>query len=353
MQLKDNKGKWALDIEDTIIVEGSDHYDLTVIIPHYQAPKMCIQAIDSIFSESFSVEILVVDDGSSIQEYGKLLELCQEFTPKTKGLRIIRRDNSGAYLTRLWAVMKAKGDYIKFLDQDDSLLAGALDLELNKLASDPTQVLLTDWIEVERNEGNTTAQNILKSHHAPEYSNPILDFLIKGGVYTSAAIYARDILLKIEPVTGWKPKMNDDWVIFGQAVLQTPTYSTLHINSYAWRIHDAQLSHDKPIEHAIEFYQFLDYFQSQVSIKNICNSEYAKPLAKYYCKNAIALCWHDSSWWFRVANNIAKLDSRLNHSTYYNGLLNTLTKTIGLKYGVNLYVLFKRLFHPTAYSKLG
>ena len=95
---------------------------LSVIVPAYneelRLPKT-LKKIDGYLREqSYSYEILVVDDGSK----DKTGEVAESFREKIKNLRVISyKENKGkGYAVRL-GMLQAKGDYRLFTDADNSV----------------------------------------------------------------------------------------------------------------------------------------------------------------------------------------------------------------------------------------
>lgn len=116
-------------------IESECRYDLTVIIPAYNAENFIVRAINSVRqSKSLTpIEILIVDDFSS----DNTCRLVEELQLSDPDLKLIRHDkNSGAGIARNTGLALASGRYITFLDADDyyienqlsSVLTQAIDL---------------------------------------------------------------------------------------------------------------------------------------------------------------------------------------------------------------------------------
>jgi glycosyltransferase involved in cell wall biosynthesis len=103
--------------------------DASVIIPTYNRKDDLPKAIASCFegNDDLDVEVVVVDDGSTdgTQEWGKAL--------RDERIKYVRQKNEGAQVARNRGMNKAAGEFIKFLDDDDQLLPGALSEEIDQL----------------------------------------------------------------------------------------------------------------------------------------------------------------------------------------------------------------------------
>lgn len=87
--------------------------DISIIIPTYNRLWSLPQAVDSCFSAECSVEVIVIDDGSTDGTW--------EWLQGRKDVVSLRRENWG----KDWAVVAgmavAQGEYVRFLDSDDWL----------------------------------------------------------------------------------------------------------------------------------------------------------------------------------------------------------------------------------------
>jgi glycosyltransferase involved in cell wall biosynthesis len=85
----------------------------TVIIPTYNRLEMVLQALESVWSQTFSdYEVIVVDDGSTDGTSEKLQALRSR-------ARVLRQPNRGQGAARNKGIHSAAGEYVVFLDSDD------------------------------------------------------------------------------------------------------------------------------------------------------------------------------------------------------------------------------------------
>lgn len=86
---------------------------ISVIIPVYNNAEYIGQAIESVLSQSYPVqEIIVIDDGSIDNSFAAAME----YAPQ---VRCFRQENSGPASARNLGVTKTTGDLYAFLDADD------------------------------------------------------------------------------------------------------------------------------------------------------------------------------------------------------------------------------------------
>lgn len=102
----------------------NDETLVSVVIPCYNQGHYLKEAIDSALHQSYkNVEVVVVDDGSS----DNTKHLCDEYGNKISYVRVERTGLSAA---RNIGVQFAHGSFIIFLDADDFLYEGAVELNL-------------------------------------------------------------------------------------------------------------------------------------------------------------------------------------------------------------------------------
>lgn len=93
----------------------------SVVIPVYNAESTLERCVASVMAQNVSMEVVLVDDGSTDGSP----ELCRRLAAADPRVRLIRKANGGLSSARNAGIEVASGDYITFVDSDDSLLPGA------------------------------------------------------------------------------------------------------------------------------------------------------------------------------------------------------------------------------------
>lgn len=98
---------------------------LSVLIPVYNVEKYLSECIESIISQlPPDSEIVLMDDGST----DKSALICDQYSSRYYGsIRVIHKNNEGAFVTRRRLLKASKGEWILFVDSDDFLNPNALD----------------------------------------------------------------------------------------------------------------------------------------------------------------------------------------------------------------------------------
>ncbi len=106
---------------------------VSVIVPAFAVSGYIAEALDSVLLQTFrDYEIVVVNDGSP-----DTAELERVLQPYAAALRYLRKENGGLASARNAGIRAASGEFLAFLDADDSWLPDYLDAQLAFLRRDP------------------------------------------------------------------------------------------------------------------------------------------------------------------------------------------------------------------------
>lgn len=91
---------------------------VSVIVPVYGVERYLSACVESILRQTYdNLEILLVDDGSP----DSCGEICDGFARRDSRVRVFHRPNGGVSAARNWAIDRAAGRYLTFVDSDDIL----------------------------------------------------------------------------------------------------------------------------------------------------------------------------------------------------------------------------------------
>lgn len=115
--------------------------DVSIIIPTYNRLWCLPAAIETCREDKCSVEIIVVDDGSTDGTW--------EWLRQQQNIVALQQSNQGkcAAVNRAFAV--AKGKYIRFLDSDDQLLPGANDEQFALAEANNADIVVSGYLLVD------------------------------------------------------------------------------------------------------------------------------------------------------------------------------------------------------------
>lgn len=110
---------------------------ISVIVPVYNAEKTLAVCVESIQSQTISgLEILLIDDGSKDSS----LSICHRLAERDKRIRVFHKENGGQSSARNMGLDNATGDYIAFIDSDDTIDADMLYMLYKNAADTSSQM---------------------------------------------------------------------------------------------------------------------------------------------------------------------------------------------------------------------
>ncbi len=106
---------------------------ISVIVPIYKVEAYLQECIDSILSQTFpDFELILVNDGSP----DACGEICERNAAKDERIRVIHQENQGVTRARFHGVAAARGEFINFVDGDDTLPPDSLSTLMAPVTND-------------------------------------------------------------------------------------------------------------------------------------------------------------------------------------------------------------------------
>lgn len=94
----------------------STNIKVSVIMPIYNAFDYLRPAMDTVIDQTLrEIEIICIDDGST----DKSLAIVKEYQEKDERIRIVTENNAGVSTARNKGIIRARGEFVIFLDADD------------------------------------------------------------------------------------------------------------------------------------------------------------------------------------------------------------------------------------------
>ncbi len=141
-----------------VLIQRSGMF-FSVIIPVYNIEPYLVECLDSFACQTCrDMEVIVVDDGSTDGSE----DICDEYADKYDFMTVIHQENQGLSGARNTGIAKADGDWIVFIDGDDTVDPEMLEvLEGHILASDG-DVYRLSYVTVDES-GEETGESSLSS----------------------------------------------------------------------------------------------------------------------------------------------------------------------------------------------
>ncbi|HEX5734492.1 MAG TPA: glycosyltransferase [Blastocatellia bacterium] len=168
---------------------------VTVVIPCYNQARYLGEAINSVNDQAYSnLEVIVVDDGSTDET--------AEVAGRYSQVKCIRQENQGLAAARNRGVEASRGEYVVFLDADDRLVRGAIEVGADSLDSHPDCAFVYGNVRLIDADGslllNPPGVNIERDHY--------LELLRHNHIWSPGAVmYRRSVF---DAVGHFDPRVN-------------------------------------------------------------------------------------------------------------------------------------------------
>ena len=131
---------------------------ISVIVPVYKVYDYLEKCLNSIVNQTFKdYEIIVVNDGSPDNSQ----VIIDKFVKKYSFVHGYRKENGGLSSARNYGLKYAKGEYIAFVDSDDTIEPNMLEEMYKKAKEDNSDIVLCDYWSLEE-KGNRYMRAYLK-----------------------------------------------------------------------------------------------------------------------------------------------------------------------------------------------
>jgi len=125
---------------------------ISIVIPIYNKSDYLDQTFDSICKQSFAdYEVICMDDGSTDES----LAICEKYSEFDKRFRVFHNENNGAAIARNMGLDRAVGNYVVFLDADDSFHSNMLEEAYKAIVQSEAQLAVWSYNEVSPETGDT------------------------------------------------------------------------------------------------------------------------------------------------------------------------------------------------------
>lgn len=164
---------------------------VSIIIPVYNAETYIERCVNSVLNQSFiDLEIIAVNDGSTDDSLKKLTEL----TTVDPRIKIIDKPNEGVVKARSTALKEAAGQYLTFLDADDYLPVGAIDVMVAALEAEDADLCVGSYTLVWAESG----RQVLIDHdkHFHDAVGCMKYCLKHGEMFLPIKLYKTDLFKK-------------------------------------------------------------------------------------------------------------------------------------------------------------
>lgn len=160
---------------------------ISIITPVYNSEKTLPAYFESLKHQTYQdYEVILVDDGST----DRSIKLCETFCKKDPRYHLFKRPHQGTTATANHGIKHAKGDYLSFIDSDDTVAPTFLETLIKNLRKHHADLSCCGYQEIQ-NDKITYAMK----RTAP-LQNPHLEILKNYQGFLANKLYRHDIITK-------------------------------------------------------------------------------------------------------------------------------------------------------------
>lgn len=183
----------------------------SVIVPVYNSSATIEQCVNSILDGTYSdFELILVDDGSSDNS----LEICESLASKDNRIIFIHQENKGAASARNNGIRNSRGEYLCFIDSDDTVTKDYL-YTINKYREEFSPDII--WFNMRYIDENGV--ELFNSHHVSssaqisqkEYLRCFFGMNVNIGSMCSKAYRRKFIMANVNDLLDEERIYGEDW----------------------------------------------------------------------------------------------------------------------------------------------
>lgn len=121
---------------------------ISIIIPVYNVAPFLKRCLDSVVCQTYhNIEIILIDDGSTDESP----KICDEYAIQYDTIKVIHKPNGGVSSARNLGIEISKGDYIIFIDSDDTVQSDYVEVMYRNAVqyNAPISCCILDVVEID------------------------------------------------------------------------------------------------------------------------------------------------------------------------------------------------------------
>lgn len=231
---------------------------VSIIVPVYNVETYISECIESIQKQTYKkLQIILVDDGSTDRSG----TLCDEYAKKDQRIEVIHQPNGGLVTARKRGLEVAEGQYIGFVDGDDSINMNMYQSLINEMETSGADFVHSGyWIKSEKKAVNTKGFiDISQMGEKIKFLETAV-FGIDGYITPSiwSKLFRAKVIKKSYMQISSNNQIGEDLINLCICVLESSKVALMDKAYYHYRIRDDSLSHKKTssgIEDTLKMYK--------------------------------------------------------------------------------------------------
>ncbi len=248
---------------------------VSIIVPVYCVEKSLDRCIESILNQTYSDwELLLIDDGSPDRSG----VLCDAWAECDSRIRVFHKENGGVSSARNYGIDQSKGEWITFIDADDSISLETLEKCVDYFES--ADIVRFSMKYIYSDDGQQFKCFILPKLSHDDYIYRIVAretiLGVCGGIYKRTMFIENNIRFDESLING------EDWVVLLHLVLIAKDIAILQDTFYLYdKTNEVSCTNTINFEKSISTLRALHMIIGQID--NAHKKGYEKAIAKAKC----------------------------------------------------------------------
>lgn len=240
---------------------------VSIVMPVYNHENFVEQALDSIFTQTYSnLEIIIIDDGSKDTSPQKIEKFLEKNKNSKHNVIFIKQENKGAHVTINYGLSLAKGEWLTILNSDDFYHPTRIEKCLNECAKYEAKLAFSYVNGIDKNSVSISSCHWWYKWYEGtkfklyERQTPTIGFQLLQdnlAVSTGNLFFSKELFKEIGPFKNLKLAHDLDFII-RSLIITEPLL--IKESLYFYRLHDSNTQYQ--VKHLIgeEFKQiYRDY----------------------------------------------------------------------------------------------
>lgn len=190
---------------------------ISVIIPTHNRADLLIEALESVFSQTWSnYEVIVVNDGSTDNT-------AERIRPYLDRVHYLHQSNRGVAAARNLGIRHSRGNLICFLDSDDLWVPTKLQEQIAFAEQNPQYALIATEIDTFNSKGHVERSRKARMYRI--HNGMIAEHLLfDNWIQTSTVMVRREVLLRVGGFDEDVGQFGEDWLLWMRIATESPVY---------------------------------------------------------------------------------------------------------------------------------
>lgn len=287
---------------------------ISVIVPVYKVEPYLVKCVNSIREQTYSnIEIILIDDGSP----DRCGEICDDFAKQDKRIKVVHKKNGGLPSARNAGIDIANGEYIGFVDSDDTIEPYMYEKLYNLLSYEKTKLAVCA-VNYVYEDGKILHKSLLGKNCTFDFYHAIIEMnthrIFDMGAWSK--LYHKSLFENIRFPVG---KLSEDYYIMFKVFDRAQNVSYLDIPCYNYLQRQNSITRNEKINHDHEYAareQMVYLDEKHPELRTVSHTSYASAaltVYDFYIKNHVSCPKAQLQHFQDVVNQNKKYIKQANH----------------------------------------